>query len=28
MKGIYREQIDGLLDGGVDFILIETCSTR
>ena len=24
MKGIYREQIDGLLDGGVDFILIET----
>ena len=24
MKGIYREQIDGLLDGGVDFILVET----
>jgi 5-methyltetrahydrofolate--homocysteine methyltransferase len=24
MKGIYREQIEGLLDGGVDFILIET----
>jgi 5-methyltetrahydrofolate--homocysteine methyltransferase len=24
MKGIYREQVDGLLDGGVDFILIET----
>ena len=24
VKGIYREQIDGLLDGGVDFILIET----
>ena len=24
MKGIYREQIDGLLDGGVDFIMIET----
>ncbi|MBS0537494.1 MAG: homocysteine S-methyltransferase family protein [Proteobacteria bacterium] len=24
MKGIYREQIDGLLEGGVDFILIET----
>lgn len=24
VKDIYREQIDGLLDGGVDFILIET----
>jgi 5-methyltetrahydrofolate--homocysteine methyltransferase len=24
MKGIYREQVEGLLDGGVDFILIET----
>jgi 5-methyltetrahydrofolate--homocysteine methyltransferase len=24
VKGIYREQVDGLLDGGVDFILIET----
>jgi 5-methyltetrahydrofolate--homocysteine methyltransferase len=24
VKGIYREQIDALLDGGVDFILIET----
>ena len=24
VKSIYREQIDGLLDGGVDFILIET----
>jgi len=24
MKGIYREQVNGLLDGGVDFILIET----
>ena len=24
MKDIYREQIDGLFDGGVDFILIET----
>ncbi len=24
VKTIYREQIDGLLDGGVDFILIET----
>lgn len=24
MKGMYREQIEGLLDGGVDFILIET----
>ena len=24
MKGIYREQIEGLLDGGVDFIMIET----
>jgi 5-methyltetrahydrofolate--homocysteine methyltransferase len=24
VKGIYREQTDGLLDGGVDFILIET----
>ena len=24
VKGIYREQIEGLLDGGVDFILIET----
>ena len=24
VKGIYREQIDGLLDGGVDFILVET----
>src|SRR5262245_1231874 len=24
VKGIYREQIDGLLEGGVDFILIET----
>jgi 5-methyltetrahydrofolate--homocysteine methyltransferase len=24
VKGMYREQIDGLLDGGVDFILIET----
>ncbi|QQS13676.1 MAG: homocysteine S-methyltransferase family protein [Rhodospirillales bacterium] len=24
MKGVYREQIDGLLDGGVDFILVET----
>ena len=24
VKAVYREQIDGLLDGGVDFILIET----
>jgi 5-methyltetrahydrofolate--homocysteine methyltransferase len=24
VKDIYREQVDGLLDGGVDFILIET----
>lgn len=24
LKGVYREQIDALLDGGVDFILIET----
>jgi 5-methyltetrahydrofolate--homocysteine methyltransferase len=24
VKGMYREQIDGLLDGGVDFILVET----
>ena len=24
MKAVYREQIDALLDGGVDFILIET----
>ncbi len=24
VKDMYREQIDGLLDGGVDFILIET----
>lgn len=24
VKGIYREQIDGLLEGGVDFILVET----
>ena len=24
VKGIYREQIDALVDGGVDFILIET----
>ena len=24
VKGMYRQQIDGLLDGGVDFILIET----
>jgi 5-methyltetrahydrofolate--homocysteine methyltransferase len=24
VKAIYREQIDGLLDGGVDFILVET----
>ena len=24
VKGIYREQVEGLLDGGVDFILIET----
>lgn len=24
VKGVYREQIDALLDGGVDFILIET----
>jgi len=24
MRDVYREQIDGLLDGGVDFILIET----
>jgi 5-methyltetrahydrofolate--homocysteine methyltransferase len=24
VKDIYREQIDGLLDGGVDFILVET----
>ena len=24
LKGIYREQIDALLEGGVDFILIET----
>ena len=24
VKSIYREQVDGLLDGGVDFILIET----
>jgi 5-methyltetrahydrofolate--homocysteine methyltransferase len=24
LKGIYREQVEGLLEGGVDFILIET----
>lgn len=24
VKAVYREQIDALLDGGVDFILIET----
>ena len=24
VKNMYREQIDGLLDGGVDFILVET----
>lgn len=24
LKGVYREQIDALLEGGVDFILIET----
>jgi 5-methyltetrahydrofolate--homocysteine methyltransferase len=24
VKGVYREQIEGLLEGGVDFILIET----
>ncbi|MFZ5607995.1 MAG: homocysteine S-methyltransferase family protein [Pseudomonadota bacterium] len=24
MKAVYREQIDGLLEGGVDFILVET----
>src|SRR5258708_3002106 len=24
VKGIYREQVEGLLEGGVDFILIET----
>lgn len=24
MKAVYREQIDALLDGGVDFILVET----
>ena len=24
LKGVYREQIDALIDGGVDFILIET----
>ena len=24
VKGNYREQVDGLIDGGVDFILIET----
>lgn len=24
LKGVYRDQIDALLDGGVDFILIET----
>ncbi len=24
VKGVYRQQIDGLLEGGVDFILIET----
>ncbi|MEQ1689400.1 MAG: homocysteine S-methyltransferase family protein [Sphingopyxis sp.] len=24
LKGVYREQVDALLDGGVDFILIET----
>ncbi|MCH8685473.1 homocysteine S-methyltransferase family protein [Pedomonas mirosovicensis] len=24
MKDVYRQQIDGLLDGGVDFILVET----
>ncbi|MBC2778777.1 homocysteine S-methyltransferase family protein [Parasphingopyxis marina] len=24
MKGIYGEQIDGLLEGGVDFLLVET----
>jgi len=24
VKGVYREQIDGLVEGGVDFILIET----
>ena len=24
MKGIYREQIEALVEGGVDFILIET----
>jgi 5-methyltetrahydrofolate--homocysteine methyltransferase len=24
LKGVYREQVDALIDGGVDFILIET----
>ena len=24
MKDVYREQIDALVEGGVDFILIET----
>ena len=24
LKGVYREQIDALVDGGVDFVLIET----
>src|SRR3546814_19023423 len=24
LKGVYREQIDALIEGGVDFILIET----
>ena len=28
MKAVYREQVDALVEGGVDFILIETISTR
>ena len=24
MKDVYREQIDALVDGGIDFVLIET----
>src|SRR3546814_12122652 len=24
LKGVYREQIDALIEGGVDFLLIET----
>jgi 5-methyltetrahydrofolate--homocysteine methyltransferase len=28
LKHVYREQIDALVEGGVDFILIETISTR